>query len=293
MIFKIIVLFCISFGSVIVFFSNIYLVTGIQISYDENNLPIVDYGTLEGQEIGKHYNPITITQYSDKFYEKYLKDGDESSKINFLKHMDWLVNNSVNIGNYSFFEYTFPFPYSDTYQLKAPWYSGMAQGEVVPRLIKAYQITENKTYLDTARNALNVLFIDINNPCNCGVTIKSSNDGWWYEEYANGTENGPRVLNGMMFTLLGIYDYYNLTKDPQSYYLFEQGMLSLTKNLHIYEKNSTHSFYDNQGFESPSYHIIHVDLLGKLYEVTKNEILKQYYDKWKLGLERNKSVDSS
>jgi heparosan-N-sulfate-glucuronate 5-epimerase len=282
---KVVFIFSITFLIIVVLYSNNYNVIGITITYDKNNLPIVDYGTLDGEYIGKHYNPITITQHSDKYYEKYIRDGDPQSKIMYLRHMDWLVNNAITIGNYSFFEYPFPFPYSSDYQLSSPWYSAMAQGEVVPRLIKAYQITDNKTYLETARKSLNVLFIDIENPCNCGVTIKSLKDGWWYEEYANSTELGPRVLNGMMFTLLGIHDYYKLTGDPRSLYLFNQGILSLKNNLHIYDKNGTHSYYDNQGFESMTYHDIHVDLLGKLYDITRDDLFKKYYENWKRGSE--------
>lgn len=254
-----------------------------EIVYDEDHLPVVDYGTIEGLFIGKHYNPITISHYADGYYDKFMKFGDQESKNNFFKHVDWLVNNAITIGNFSFFEYTFPFPYSDNYTLVAPWYSAMAQGEAISRLVKGYQISDNKTYLDTARKALNVLFIDINSPCKCGVTIKNTTEGWWYEEYANGTEQGPRVLNGMMFTLIGINSYYNITKDPDAEYLFNQGIRSLLNNLHIYDKNGTYSYYDKQGFESRSYHDIHVQLLGNLYNITKLDLLKTYHDNWKRG----------
>lgn len=268
--------------------SNPSLLEGL-IFYDKNNIPIIDYGIMGDVNIGKQYNPITISQYADRYYNEYIKYNNQSSKQNFLNHVDWLVNNSIKEGNYTFFAYDFPFP---PYHLKPPWYSAMAQGEAVVPLINAYKITENKSYLITARNGLNVLFIDINDPCKCGVTYKTPTQGWWYEEYANGRENGPRVLNGMMFTLVDIYYYYNFTQDPKALYLFDQGILSLKNNLHNYDKNGTYSSYDKiKGYAPFQYHIVHVCLLDKLYTITKDSFFKQYYDNWTKSFNNNLDIN--
>ena len=34
----------------------------------------------------------------------------------------------------------------------------------------------------------------------------------------------PRVLNGMMWSLIGINSYYNYTRDPSAKFLFDQGV---------------------------------------------------------------------
>ncbi|WP_144728295.1 D-glucuronyl C5-epimerase family protein [Candidatus Nitrosocosmicus arcticus] len=253
------------------------LVVG-KIFYDKNNVPLVDYGVMSSIDIGKQYNPITISHNASKYYNEYIKNNNETSKGYFLNHVNWLVNNSVQKDNNTFFVYDFPFP---PYYLKAPWYSAMAQGAAIQPLLNAYKITHDKVYLTTAKNALNVLFIDINDPCNCGVTYKTPGEGWWYEEYANGRENGPRVLNGMMFTLVDIHYYYNFTQDPDALYLFNQGILSLKNNLHNYDKNGTYSSYDKiRGYAPIEYHNVHVCLLNKLYNITNDSIFKQYYESW-------------
>ena len=56
--------------------------------------------------------------------------------------------------------------------------------------------------------------------------------GWWFEEYANAfNPQQPRVLNGMGFTLLGIYDYYEYTHSLKAKFLFDKGLKSFIDNL--------------------------------------------------------------
>jgi len=43
-----------------------------------------------------------------------------------------------------------------------------------------------------------------------------------------------------------------------------------------------------------NYHLIHIDLLGKLYNITKDEIFKAFHDRWKnfdLNLQISKPPD--
>ncbi len=51
---------------------------------------------------------------------------------------------------------------------------------------------------------MNSFYIDVKDG---GVTEKSNDKGWWYEEYAGKGGKNPRVLNEMEYTLLGLYDY--------------------------------------------------------------------------------------
>ena len=51
-----------------------------KIFYDQNNLPIVDYGVMEGKNIGKQYNPITISHHAGKYYKEYVVYNNETSK---------------------------------------------------------------------------------------------------------------------------------------------------------------------------------------------------------------------
>jgi hypothetical protein len=259
--------------------SYVVVVKGeIIITIDKEHLPVVDYGTMDGIYIGKQYNPVTVSHFSYKYYDEYVKNDNQTAKEIFLNHADWLVNNSIKKDNYSFYAYNFTFP---PYDLKSPWYSAMSQVKPMLPLLNAYKITQDEVYLTAAKSLLNVLYIDINNTCKCGVTYKTPHDGWWFEVYANGYANGSKVLNGMMFALVDIYHYYNFTNDPDALYLFNQGIQSLKSNLHNYDINGTYSAYDkNRGNAPLFYHKVHLCLLDKLYKITKEDLFHQYFVNW-------------
>ena len=115
-----------------------------------------------------------------------------------------------------------------------------------------------------------------------GVTYKNPNSGWWYEEYAGIGGKEPRVLNGMMWTLIGIYSYYNYTNDPTAKFLFDQGILSLKNNLNQYEdKKYSFSYYDALGTTAPlRHHKYHIDLLERLFHITSEQLFQDYHEKW-------------
>lgn len=244
----------------------------ISVTTNECGIPIVDYGYVHGIFIGKQFNPVTISHRAI-YYETEYQKGNESCKQLFLNNANYLVNNAISHGNYTLWQYNFPWP---LYKLPNPWISGMAQGEGIKVLTHAYNMTGDEKYLDAAQLTLNSFYIETKDG---GVTYKDEN-GWWYEEYVTGTEVQPRVLNGMIYSLLGIYDYYELTGSQDAKFLFDQGIVSLKNNLYIYDAGNG-TFYDALGCKAPiSYHTIHVNQMLQLYEITKDPFFREYYEKF-------------
>lgn len=106
--------------------------------------------------------------------------------------------------------------------------------------------------------------------------------GWWYEEYAadNAGSRTSRVLNGMMFAVLAIYDYYVYTGDPAAKYLFDKGVVALRNDLPFYDDNG-YSYYDIlQTPASEKYHEIHIESLQRLYDITGENVFNEYYHEW-------------
>jgi hypothetical protein len=92
-----------------------------------------------------------------------------------------------------------------------------------------------------------------------GVIYKTPTNRWWYEEYA--ADNMNNLLNGMIFSVLGIYDYHKYTEASEAKYLFDKGILAFKNNLALYD-NKGDSFYDI--LKTPAkqnYHKTHVKLL--------------------------------
>lgn len=217
---------------------------------DDLSVPIIDYGSVDGIFIGKQRNPVIISSAALSYFENY-ENGDESSSQLFLNCADWLVNNSVIYGNYSILEYEFPWL---IYNMHPPWRSGMAHGMAIQALIRAHSLTSDVKYMDCAKKLLNSFFVEVEDG---GVTYKTSTCGWWYEEYADKGGKESKVLNGMMFAMIGIYEYYEYTEDLDAKYLFDQGVISLKTSLPNYDKDG-YSYYDALGDPAGKYHRIHI-----------------------------------
>jgi hypothetical protein len=257
------------------FFSSPTKITKIKL--DNDGIPLVYYGTtVNGEPIGFQRNPVTTTLQANEFYDKYKENNNESSKTHFINNANWLVDNAVNKGYYSLLQYNFPLP---IYKFEAPWFSAMANGLALQVLIKAHEITLDSKYLITAKSLLNAFFIEIEDG---GITYKDSSNEWWYEEYISNDQYTKisRVLNGMLFTVLGIYDYFQYTNDPNAKLLFDKGVNSLKKEISKYNYNG-YSSYDLLGNPSNNYHQIHINLTKQLYDLTGESIFNDYHELWK------------
>jgi heparosan-N-sulfate-glucuronate 5-epimerase len=252
--------------------------SGVTTIINESGIPIVDYGYYNEVFIGKQINPVTVSQKAF-YYESEYQKGNESCKQLFLNNANYLVETATRCNNYTLWKYNYPWP---PYGIASPWVSAMAQGQGIDVLIHAYNMTGDKKYLNSAHLALNAFYVEVKDG---GITYKDHN-GWWYEEYVTGTNVQPRVLNGMIFSLFGIYEYYEFTGDQNAKVLFNQGIISLKNNLYKYDAGSW-TYYDALGYEaSPSYNEIHVNQLLQLYEITKDPFFKEYYEKFK-GYDQN------
>ncbi len=244
------------------------------ISLDKNGIPVVDYGRQNGILVGEQRNPVTISQQALEYHKKAL-GGSKRSRQYLINCSDWLVQNAVYKDDYAIYEYNFPWP---VYQLTIPWRSGMAQGQAIQALVRAFGVTRDEKYLQCARKLLRSFYVECEN---AGVTIRTPVSGWWYEEYTSVNAQTSRVLNGMLFTVLGIYEYYEYTREREAKEVFDQGVLALKTSLPLYDNNGI-STYDILGNPAGDlYHQIHIDLLDRLFQVTEEPIFREYADRWR------------
>lgn len=155
----------------------------------------------------------------------------------------------------------------------------MAQAQAMQVMVRAYRLTKDIKYLDHAQALMAVFFISVDSG---GVSHKQlpGTDGWWYEEYASPEGDDPMPLNGMMYTLVGLYEHYKYGSDPLSGELFRHGFRALIDRLPEYDRNG-HSYYDRLGRPAGGdYHQVHIELLDSLYQITGEPILAEYRDRW-------------
>lgn len=171
-------------------------------------------------------------------------------------------------------------------ELPKGWYSAMSQGHAISLLARAYHSTGNRQYLKSAVNALKLFKVP---SYQGGIMATFLGKYVWYEEYP--TNPPSYVLNGFIYSLLGLYDL-NATS-PQNYsieagQLYDNGMMSLKKMLTLYDTGAG-STYDLRHFSlgiAPNlarwdYHATHVNQLLLLATIDKDPIISQTADRWK------------
>jgi heparosan-N-sulfate-glucuronate 5-epimerase len=243
--------------------------------YDAAGIPMLDY---HGQ-IGLQYNPIAIAQYGLGNYNLFVREKSEERRKKFLGAADWLVANlEQNPHGVWVWNHHFNWEYRDT--LKAPWYSGLAQGQGISLLVRAHTATQDARYDAAARRAFESLMRPVDRG---GVVFTDERGDVWIEEYL---VNPPtHILNGMIWALWGVHDYFLATGDQSSKGLFEKVVETLVRNISNYDLRFW-SLYEQSGTHlkmvaSPFYHRLHIVQLDILHRLTGIDIFREYADRWK------------
>ncbi|CAB3234771.1 unnamed protein product [Arctia plantaginis] len=170
-------------------------------------------------------------------------------------------------------------------ELKPGWHSAMSQGHAISLLARAYHASGDATYLQAAKRALYLLDV----PSHAGGVKALWMDKYvWYEEYP--TKPPLFVLNGFIYTLLGLYDLHIIEGENSislAKKMFDDGMTSLKNLLPLFDTGSG-SFYDLRHFTlgvSPNiarwdYHATHVNQLYLLAGLDSDPILINTAKRW-------------
>ncbi|CAG5136810.1 unnamed protein product [Candidula unifasciata] len=174
----------------------------------------------------------------------------------------------------------------DNIELKPGWYSAMGQGQAISTLVRAYNLTGQKSYLDTVVAALHLYQLGSHEG---GVRARFLDQLDWYEEYPT-TPTSTFVLNGFIFAMLGLYDAMK-TLDGEGQILAEKlwssGLHSLKKMLGMYD-TGTGTLYDLRhviNHEQPNrarwdYHTTHIALIEEMAIIDGDPIFRSTFNRW-------------
>ena len=154
------------------------------------------------------YHPAALGQLGIRYVEAYRRTNDPmhlevASKIALKLHSLALVS-----GTARFLPYRWDFPMHGNLRdvMRSPWYSGMAQGLQLSLLSRLFEVTGDTKYRNAAVPYWNA------------IRRLRSTTPWvamveklylWIEEYPNRVPD--HTLNGFMFGVVGIYDYWRIT----------------------------------------------------------------------------------
>jgi len=243
--------------------------------FDAQGIMMLDY---RGQ-LGLQYNPIAIAQYALAHYNRFKTSSAKSSRDIFLAHCDWLVEALQESPQGTWLlPHNFDFEYFQP--LKAPWYSGLAQGSALSALLRAHKESGDSKYERAAQALFQTLRLPISEG---GVLFVDAAGDPWIEEYF--CHPPTHILNGFIWALWGLYDYAVATGDAQAKQCAAACTRTLEKNLRLYDMGFW-SLYElsPQRVKSPAspyYHQLHCVQLEIMYRFTGAEIFKNYAKRWK------------
>ena len=107
------------------------------------------------------------------------------------------------------------------------------------------------------------------------------NNYLWLEEYP--FEEGPiHVLNGMVFSIQGLYEYYKTTGNKDALFLLKASMKTIKDHILEYRNKNGISFYSMKYKETKAeYHPVHVYLLRYLFVWSNDPFFNEMADLFK------------
>lgn len=214
------------------------------------------YGRL--YKHGCFVNPVSVVQsvgeVIDKAYQGTKTSERENSEllnaVNFLK--SWAKEKKYKEKTLLLAPYNFSW---SKYGLEPGWVSGMAQGHIIEAMVATYKITDDESYLETAENFANAFYVPVKNG---GVTVQTEN-GPWFEEYAQPGKKPSFALNGHIFALEGLYRLAHYR--PKYKNIIYKAVNTTEKKIKNYDAGWW-SKYDLRGtMANQKYHHIHIKQL--------------------------------
>jgi hypothetical protein len=244
---------------------------------DDNGFPMIKYGRQF------YYNPVVILEYALAMYDR--------DPAKFLPAVEKALKMQSADG-------AFRYPYAYRHYImktdfEPGWVSGMAQGQSLSVYARAYARTKDQKWLAAGNSALR--FLQVKMPAGPMTDLSALDPSLahyiFFAEYP--TKPTVYTLNGYMFTLFGLYDWWKVAGSEEAGKLFRSGIDTLKVILPYYDIG-TFSTYDLgyithadpkdpekiKPHVNAGYHSIHIAQLMALYSVTNDKDLKEYADKW-------------
>lgn len=247
---------------------------------DESGVRMYQHPTLTGGEKVDH--PVGQAQYGLHLLNTYRATGDPWFLEIAQRQGRRLVDTHVESRGAWWFPYSFDFALggSPDNVLEAPWYSAMAQGQVLSLFVRLHEADGDPQWRAAADATFLSLGLPVDDTEPWAVWVDGS--GYlWLEEYPKlPLEQSERVLNGHVFAMYGLWDYWRLTGSDDAVRIFDAAATTVVR-------------YVPDGFRNPNwasdysllsavphvrYHRIHVNQLSHLNALTRHPVFADLAD---------------
>lgn len=172
--------------------------------------------------------------------------------------------------------------------MQAPWVSGMAQGMLLSLIARMYDHHPSDKLKEYATQTFQS-FLKPRTPDEYWVTdvvpcpSDSSIECTFLEEYPQNTI-GTQVVNGHIYGMVGLHDYFRMTADEKAKDLFERSAHAIAQSFPLYRNENNISFYaiSDLGKETwgtpANYHMGVIRELQALTKITGDKIFSAQAD---------------
>ncbi|WP_200210539.1 D-glucuronyl C5-epimerase family protein [Micromonospora coerulea] len=218
---------------------------------------------------GERYpNPVSMCLYALGEHSRALAvpGPDRERFASFLTQANWLRAHQDSAGGW---RYPVPVP---RYGVTPGWYSGMAQGMAASTLLRAHDLTGERSFLDAADGAVDLLL----RPVSRGGCADHDRLGRPFLEECP-ADPPSRVLNGALFALFGLVEHQSRRGGQADLLAADR----LAEELGGFDLGWW-SRYDLRWSwpASANYHALHVSLLRAAAALTGLSVFARTADRW-------------
>lgn len=240
-------------------------------------------------EVAPH--PIVNAQYAMSALLEWENSGDQIWLDRAIRNAQELIDTHVERDGAWWYQYDWDWTYLDR-TLTAPWWSGMAQGEALTVFSRLAQIQpENAIWREAAARTFDSFLQRGSGNTEPWSTV-IDNGYLWFEEYA-GDQPPLLVMNGHVFAIFGLYEYWLLTADERAATYIDGGATAILNSMPLIRAEGEVSYYCSQReycrrieWQNPTYHPIHMQQLKALGRITG----EQQFDQWAALLESDSQL---
>ncbi|MGW7366078.1 D-glucuronyl C5-epimerase family protein [Streptomyces sp. NPDC054841] len=228
------------------------------------------------------YNqPVTQIQFGLGCITSHRTEKDPARRALFVKRAKAQAQRLIDTRVEARGAWYFPYPFDFTHRshsgisYRAPWYSGMAQGEAISLFtqlsgLDGVTAAERSLYRAAADGAFaSLLRGDDGSPW---VVNRDSAGFLWIQLYpvsAPGTSD--YTYNGMFFAMFGLWDYVQATGNTLAARLYDGACTTMDHCFPTLRNRRWASYYcHTHRIPTPSYHQHHINLYRQLYWQTGN-----------------------
>jgi hypothetical protein len=216
-------------------------------------------------DVKPYYNSLLTAHYALVCYNDFVKNKNQDAGKDFWIQANHLKK-KVTENNYRFY-----------YDWQGHhFYSGITQSVVASVFMRAYLLSKENIWKELAYSTLSQMFVSVEK----GGNFTHDTEGYvWIEEYPN-FGRLSMVLNGFIYSLIGVYEYLILCKKDEALEKHCGDMTeALFKTLHFYKfgRFTRYSRFE-KAFENIDYEGRNYFLFKHLFELTQNKAFEILMD---------------